>query len=1012
MVQRSTLLIVWLFGLVLAVPAVALSQEPEVPSKIDEARRAYLDAKKSEADSKKQAAESRKKERDIAAQLDTQLTANVSAYDAWVRDATTLRDDTIKKYSERAKIVLLPDELIAAYKEERRIFDILVEHAQYVDRDFLRGISDEIQDLQKQIQQARDDSDQKLASIDKEIAQLDDRKKELDKRLSSVIAMPLDKKTMGEWVAAGAQAGHDELATLDAEHAVTEAFDKYLQLMAQTTPPFLEAVSISAAQPVYSAVWTIHKPSGNTPVNQNQVDMMRARLKDMLPAYEQGIAEMEAQLKDFHKELSSAVEQMRYLPEYLMYYADAEYSAARNKILAEVVIESAGVIAEVALTGGTATVARKASEAAQKGGEVAAKKAGEKFWGKYEEMAVELGLEAAKKAKARATQSAAKPVARLTLEEVIAKEDAEATKWIQRKIKGVGVKLQRNATQEARQHALQAGLTGAAADRAAQKEAKEALSFLPRDVLVPTENVPAFQEARKRAMDSFLTAQREEFEVLTEIREGTIATASGKLGAGKIMVDFGGEKWMKEKKAPEWVAVVVSDTLEFGINRTVKYGQLQVQENILASAGKMGPTSTTWEQFKTGRKFVDGKVKLPTLREAYSPANTAGMIAIGTMLAKAAAVTYFSGKEDKARDRYWETYVELEQRYGEYDKINKATYSVWSELQKERKARAEILAFLGELGRSRELRVRVNETASDPKSTLKVLLKFSTYLNRPPMVELGGVRVEMTPTEEAESSKEWIGKVERRDLPKDAETAELRVWLGDGSKPFAYLDGDPKTAAYVNTADGRWTGYEAGFDTNHKILLKARKPVEKVEGLEEVGRTSPGTTSTDPYSPTAPSGWMHSDSIWKLDGQGRLPSKQFEFTRGSTKGKDYIRGRLSVSPYCIVEKSAAELQCLSLTSGNFDLEPLENPFEVVIVESLSGLNQSELGETTVVSLSDFAGYVVAMRAVFDSGRASTMKAPVSEHLNVPVPANAKKLLRIELDFRISGKTYTVAWAPD
>ena len=93
----------------------------------------------------------------------------------------------------------------------------------------------------------------------------------LDKRLTDVIALPVDKSLFGEWIVALADSGKAKGAALDAEHEMAAAFDRYVQAMMKTSPPYLKSITVSAGgQKVYAANWAVKQSAGTSRPNSEQ----------------------------------------------------------------------------------------------------------------------------------------------------------------------------------------------------------------------------------------------------------------------------------------------------------------------------------------------------------------------------------------------------------------------------------------------------------------------------------------------------------------------------------------------------------------------------------------------------------------------------------------------------------------------------------------------------------------------------------------------------------------------
>jgi hypothetical protein len=135
------------------------------------------------------------------------------------------------------------------------------------------------------------------------------------------------------------------------------------------------------------------------------------------------------------------------------------------------------------------------------------------------------------------------------------------------------------------------------------------------------------------------------------------------------------------------------------------------------------------------------------------------------------------------------------------------------------------------------------------------------------------------------------------------------------------------------------------------------------------------------------------------NGSQHLPAKTFEFTRGTANSDGYVRATLSVRPFCNIDKEAV---ACSFFPGSSRMALI---YTLKVVESIPpGQKLDEVYPEQTVK---------AMRAVFDTG---TVNARYRDDLGgdtylADAPANSKKALKIEVDFDLFHKTYTLSWTP-
>jgi len=135
---------------------------------------------------------------------------------------------------------------------------------------------------------------------------------------------------------------------------------------------------------------------------------------------------------------------------------------------------------------------------------------------------------------------------------------------------------------------------------------------------------------------------------------------------------------------------------------------------------------------------------------------------------------------------------------------------------------------------------------------------------------------------------------------------------------------------------------------------------------------------------------------WGFPEETHLPPQSFEFTRGTPAKEGYLRGRLAVRPFCGNNETGIYCDCFKGASREGQI------YEITTLEGPPGEKL------------DFGNFypendVVAMRAVFDTGTVTSSSQSDVFHLQADAPAGAKKLLRVEIDFSVYDKKYTLKW---
>lgn len=777
---------------------------------IEKARDEYLAARKKEADAKAKILPKREAEQDIAAKMLAQLQTNVTAYEAVEAEYSALRGAILKKYEERRAIIVVPAGLLDEYTEYKRRYEILKDekYYPYVDKVFFRSVQDRISDLQKQIKTAHDEADQKEKTINAEIAALQASKKDIDNRAEAVLALPMDKSLFDQWLTAAIETDKVRQVALRAETDMNKAFEAYSKALLKTSPPYLKAVTVTGGgQKVYVAQWQPKSPkvAGST---QNELDVENNRLRLMLPHLQRAVVEMENDLREHAATRLKLAEDMKVFSTKMEEAAKDEGNAAVDKILAQIAIESVGVVVEVALTGGAATVARKASEIAA---EEAAKKT--------------IVKKAISKADAKAMKANPLSVRELKnlndphLLENFAREMAEIDRRIvEREAKLVQERIAA-ATKRGRAEAVEAArhAQGEVAARQVGKDIDKYTVAVSRDMKT------AHLNALEQSDIAFHNA-------LTEWGNDKAMGAFAKLSAAGTMAAFGQQtaEALEYLKMPpvssDVTAVVMSDGIELALARGMKYAALQGAESLEVAAGKIAPDATRWQKITTGGKALLGSnLNYKHFKEAFKP-DLSFAITAATTIGKAAATAYYLGKEQAAHARFIAAYTELDVRYEMYSISLAADRQVWQLQQDYHQQIAQALGRLAEMGKPRELKISTNEMLPPPGASLKIEVQFSTFLSQSPVVKLADEAVSMKPLGQPETSDRWEGTIELRKIVPDASTAPLVVALNKNDKPFAKLDGNPQTPAHLESiagdlwADDVWKEYEAGTDTNHQLL--------------------------------------------------------------------------------------------------------------------------------------------------------------------------------------------------
>lgn len=157
-------------------------------------------------------------------------------------------------------------------------------------------------------------------------------------------------------------------------------------------------------------------------------------------------------------------------------------------------------------------------------------------------------------------------------------------------------------------------------------------------------------------------------------------------------------------------------------------------------------------------------------------------------------------------------------------------------------------------------------------------------------------------------------------------------------------------------------------------------------------KCEPKSAETQPWPPAN----ADLDSHWGFSVETHLPPRSFDFSRGKLEDKDFLRGTLIVSPFCVGDDKGFQCDFFRGASREGEVYQMK-------------LIQGPPGEKL-----DFGNfypehYWAAMRAVFDTGTVSSDPHASAESVRVVAPPNAKDLRQIQADFNIWNKKYTVYW---
>jgi hypothetical protein len=146
---------------------------------------------------------------------------------------------------------------------------------------------------------------------------------------------------------------------------------------------------------------------------------------------------------------------------------------------------------------------------------------------------------------------------------------------------------------------------------------------------------------------------------------------------------------------------------------------------------------------------------------------------------------------------------------------------LWNEIQSARRMRADVSGRLAAPW-PRKLFIEADEELPSFNAKITITLDFAGFLDRAPLVTLGEGKVTMSPKNEPENAAaHWSGEIKASALGVTSGVAPLRVSLANGAQPFASLDADPASVAFLDpaTSPASWQRYEMRPDTHHRLKL-------------------------------------------------------------------------------------------------------------------------------------------------------------------------------------------------
>lgn len=641
----------------------------------------------------------------------------------------------------------------------------------------------------------------RLAAIDQEIEVAKLRVLAIDREFGRPVAGP-DDAAMRGWIEAARAVGLARGKHAEARRILTAAFDIYLSKLAPARPAYLESVEVEIGiLTAYSGVWRRKKESSDE--DAARIADLRS-VRDDLAAT---INERDHQAEEWREERLAIAESMHATT--LRYVAAEErrVDAQLKKIGFAALAEIGGTIVEVALTGGAATVLRKASEVTEQ---------------KVAEMAAQKLLRQAAPLTDEATEAAARLARR-----------SEAA--FARQVRSAYAEAERLAVEAAARRVQRTGEALDAATIDARRQLQRALKGL-------VDSDPALRAEAQRLARRLLGEQA------VIVLDPIVQAAAGKTGGGAIadLLHGGGagsdpvQRLAADSPAAaandavaDVKSVVMGDLYEQGIARGISYAVEVAPDaaraGLKAARDAAAANASRWRQVASGSKeFLKGGVKWSNFKEAMKGSARGNLVGLATTSAKALVVAYYGSEEQAAAELAFTLYARLTVEQKQLNRLREAGNALAMELNEARRLRAELDTYLALLGSPRELEIRDDLDAGRSRADVVVLLRLSTPVDRAPKATLAGVALDLAPQGgEGGQAALWKATVRRDALPADDRALQLEVALAPETKPFALLDSNPATPARPDpraqpaavSTDIKWIGLDPGSDRHHRIVL-------------------------------------------------------------------------------------------------------------------------------------------------------------------------------------------------
>jgi hypothetical protein len=754
---------------------LARAQPVPVADEIGEAQRAFAAARQSEREAHAALERAAAAVRTAEAGLAESAARNRTAYDQLVAAEGAARGQILALYQRRLELAAQPAPLVARERQLRATYDALLPARAHVNDGTFRLLEAELRAVNTALAALHRDLEGRKAALDAEIAALRAR---ADQAARGLLLSEPEPDAFAPLFAAGRAQEEAARALAAAEQRVAAAGRTLVWELGRGSPPFLESIAIgSGRQPLYRARW-VRSESGPAALAETAIDSQAAAVRSLIARHDAEIAEMSAELEAARLQRVEIAEKMMPLTRDLQRQADNYGSALVWKVVAQTSGEIVFTTAEIVLTGGTATLARKSAEI-------------------VEEKAA--ALLARKAAATAASEAAEQAVVQAVVREATAAERAAWEAWKS------AVKAEHVAA--ARAAALQAQRpTGAAAHLAAQ-EADELFR------LIEGRAAATAGTAATRALVTEAAA------AATKLAPHQMNPASVQAGLAASRAALAGLRSAAAERAGalagKAAAVPAPSPFESAAGRQFTGDAIEqavaTATGTALSAAVAGHQArgTPWERLKTGRDLIAGRLRPREMLSGVANWKT-GTAVVGSMV-KACFAQAFENQASIAQLRFWDLYGQLDMHYALILASMAACEPIEAARRAQLRERAELEAALALAATPRRLLVERDEPAVDPTEAISIQLVFSREVAAAPLVTVNGIAA---PRAADALHREWSATTWPALLAQGRN--EIKVELPGGRSPASRLDGDPATAAWRNLA-GSWRGHDERADTRHAL---------------------------------------------------------------------------------------------------------------------------------------------------------------------------------------------------